>query len=59
VTAAITRPVSRSIAHCELTHLARSPVDLDRTRDQHAAYEAALESVGVRLERLSEAPDCT
>jgi len=57
VTVAITRPVSRSIAHCELTHLARSLIDLDVARDQHAAYEAALESLGVRIERLPEAPD--
>jgi len=54
---AITRPVSRSIARCELTHLTRAPIDFDVACAQHAAYEVALESLGVRIERLPEAPD--
>ncbi|GMV09622.1 MAG: N(G),N(G)-dimethylarginine dimethylaminohydrolase [Gemmatimonadota bacterium] len=54
---AITRPVSRSIAQCELTHVARTPIDLEIARRQHAEYEAALESLGVLIVRLPELPD--
>ena len=54
---AITRAVSRAILHCELTHLDREPIDLVRAREQHAAYEAALEKLGCRVERLPEEPE--
>ena len=53
---AVTRPVSLALLRCELTHLARTPIDIDRAREQHAAYEQALSRVGCRLERLPEAP---
>ena len=43
---AITRQVGRSIINCELTHLERIPIDLPNARLQHAAYEAALRSLG-------------
>ncbi len=51
---AITREVSRSIVHCELTHLARTPIDVERARLQHAEYEAALKSLGVGVLSLPE-----
>jgi len=54
---AITREVSRSLGRCELTHQERLPIDLDRARQQHAAYEACLERLGCRLIRLPELPD--
>ncbi len=54
---ALTREVSRAIAHCELTHLARVPVDVERARAQHAEYEAALEACGCTVVRLDELPD--
>lgn len=54
---ALTRPVSRSIARCELTHVARTPIDLAVAQRQHAEYEGALESLGVRVVRLPELPD--
>lgn len=54
---AITRKVSRSITCCELTHLERIPIDLERAREQHAAYEAALRSLGVEVHNLAEEPD--
>ena len=57
---ALTRPISASFARCELTYLERVPIDLDRARRQHAAYEAVLESLGwtiVRLPPLDEQPD--
>src|SRR5215213_9532287 len=54
---AFTREVSPSIVRCELTHLARTPIDLDRARTQHRAYEAALTSLGCTVRRLPVAPD--
>jgi dimethylargininase len=54
---AFTREVSPSITRCELTHLAREPIDLDRARAQHRAYEAALTSLGCTVRRLPETPD--
>ncbi len=54
---AITRAVSRAIAHCELTHLDRSPIDLTEARRQHDAYEGALRSLGFEVRRLTEEPE--
>ena len=54
---AITRPVSRSIDRCELTNLSRVPIDLERARAQHQAYEEALKSLGVKVLALPEKPD--
>jgi dimethylargininase len=53
---AFTREVSASIVRCELTHLARQPIDLDRARQQHRAYEAALAALGCTVRRLPETP---
>ena len=57
MTIALTREVSPAIVRCELTHLAREPIDLDRAREQHRAYEAALEAAGCTLVRLPAEPD--
>ena len=46
---AITRPVSRSIASCELTELARVPIDYARAVAQHEVYEEALYDMGCKL----------
>lgn len=54
---ALTREVSTSIARCELTHVARTPIDVDLARAQHAAYERALADAGYRVERLPAADD--
>lgn len=54
---AVTRPVSASLAECALTHLARLPIDLDRARHQHAAYEDALRSLGAQVIRAPVADD--
>ena len=54
---AITRQVSRSIESCELTFLARVPMDVDRARQQHAQYEAALKDLGLAVLSLPEEPD--
>jgi len=57
---ALTREISPSIVRCELTHMARLPIDLERARAQHAAYERALGAMGCTVERLEagdEMPD--
>jgi dimethylargininase len=53
---AITREVSRSIVNCELTHLERMPIDVQRARAQHAEYEAALKHLGLAVLSLPEEP---
>ncbi len=53
---AITRQVSRSIVDCELTHLARVPIDVDRARRQHREYEEALKQLGLAVLSLPEEP---
>jgi len=54
---AITREVSRSIDRCELTNLERLPIDLENARRQHRAYRSTLESLGVKVVELPEAPE--
>lgn len=56
-TVALTRAVPSSIVACELTHLAREPIDIDRARAQHAAYEATLRSLGLAVARVPAADD--
>jgi dimethylargininase len=53
---AITREVSRAIIHCELTHLARTPIDIERARNQHTQYEAVLKQLGLAVISLPESP---
>jgi dimethylargininase len=50
---AITREVSPALQSCELTHLARVPIDVELARAQHRQYERALCDAGYRVERLS------
>ena len=54
---ALTREISPRIVECELTHLDRTPIDLERARAEHAAYEAALAALGCEIRRLPPAPD--
>jgi dimethylargininase len=51
-TIAIIRPVSRRIVDCELTHLAREPIDFGVAVAQHEEYEAALIGLGCEVIRL-------
>ncbi len=53
---AITRKVSPSIANCELTHLARVPIDLALAEKQHAAYEQCLATLGCEVHSLPAEP---
>ncbi len=52
---AVTRAVSSCLGQCELTHLDRQPILVERARRQHAAYEAVLRSCGCEVHRLPEA----
>ena len=53
---AITRAVSPAIVNCELTFLDRRPIDLEKAREQHRAYEQLLASLGVEVISLPEEP---
>jgi len=53
---AITRAISPALADCELTHLERVPIDVERAREQHRAYEEALIEAGYLVERLDTSP---
>jgi dimethylargininase len=58
---ALTRGVSPALGRCELTFLARQPIDCDRAARQHAGYERVLEGLGLHVERLeadAALPDC-
>ena len=58
---AVTRDVSRSVAQCELTHLARTPIDYERAREQHEAYRDTLRSLGcdvIEIAADDRHPDC-
>lgn len=46
---AITRELSSTIANCELTHIEREPIDIERARAQHRCYESNLEAFGYEV----------
>ena len=52
---AITRAVPESFARCELTHLARVPIDVSRAAVQHEQYEDALRALGCTIRRVPPA----
>ena len=54
---ALTREISPALESCQLTHLPRVPIDVDRARAQHAAYEWALVDAGCTIRRLDAGPD--
>lgn len=54
---AVTRAVSPAIGGCELSHLERQVIDLERARRQHREYEECLAELGCRLHRLPPAPE--
>jgi dimethylargininase len=54
---AITRKTGAAIVRCELTHLAREPIDVARAVAQHDAYERRLAELGMRVVSLPEEPD--
>jgi dimethylargininase len=54
---AITREVSPALARCELTHLARQPIDPERAGMQHHGYERCLTRLGCAVLRLPAEPE--
>jgi dimethylargininase len=54
---AITRAVSPAILHCELSFIARQPIDLVRAQEQHHAYERLLGKLGARVISLPVEPN--
>jgi len=54
---AITRPVSNTIAECELTHLARSPIHISEAQKQHKNYKQTLKKLGYYILNLPAAHD--
>ncbi|ASJ74794.1 dimethylarginine dimethylaminohydrolase family protein [Granulosicoccus antarcticus] len=53
---AITRAISSAMQDCELTHMDRQALDLDRARQQHEAYNQALRDLAVDVIELAEQP---
>jgi len=53
---AITRGVSPAIVNCELTFVARAPIDLAKAVKQHRAYEQVLEKAGAKVISLPAEP---
>jgi dimethylargininase len=54
---ALTRPPTAAIARCELTHLAREPIDVAIAVGQHRAYERLLEELGTDVLSLPPEPE--
>ncbi|MCQ3938016.1 MAG: dimethylargininase [Chloroflexi bacterium] len=54
---AITRRVSPRFTECELTHIERTPIDLETARAQHADYVRTLDELGCEVIELPEEPD--
>ena len=54
---ALIRAVPESLAHCELTHLARVPIDVQRAAEQHQRYEDTLRSLGCTVRHLPATHD--
>jgi len=54
---AITRAVSPALAECELSFIERKPIDMDKARAQHNAYEATLASLGAKVISLPPEPE--
>jgi dimethylargininase len=52
MTIAITRKVSPRFNECEITHIGRSPIDVDVARVQHHEYVNALASLGCQVLEL-------
>ena len=57
MTIAITRDISPRFAECEITHIERTPIDLDLARSQHRAYVNALRNLGCRVVELPAEAD--
>lgn len=54
---AYTRAVPATITTCQLTHVAREPIDIEEARRQHELYENALRTAGLEVRRLAPRDD--
>lgn len=54
---ALTRKPSTELVKCELTHISRKPINMEKAYDQHREYERSLEEMGCEIHRLPELPD--
>jgi dimethylargininase len=54
---ALTRQVSSALANCQLSFIARQPIDLQKAREQHQAYQQLLGELGARVISLPEEPE--
>jgi len=54
---AITRAVSPAFVQCELSFIARQPIDLKIAEAQHQSYETLLEQLGARVISLPAEPN--
>ncbi len=54
---AITRQVSSALASCELSFIERKPIDMEKARAQHHAYEELLAKLGAKVISLPEEPE--
>lgn len=54
---ALIRDVSPTINACELTHLAREPIDVERATEQHRRYERLLGDLGCEVRKVAAAPE--
>ncbi len=54
---ALTRAVPESLACCELTHLARTPIVVSRAAEQHRQYEDMLRRLGCTVRHLPPTHD--
>lgn len=57
MTIAITRKVSPRFNECEITHIERTPIDVDTARAQHNDYVKTLSQLGCQVIELPEEPD--
>ena len=53
---AITRGVSPAMGNCELTFMARAPIDLAKALEQHRGYEQVLQQFGAKVISLPAEP---
>jgi dimethylargininase len=54
---AITREISPRFAECELTHIERTPIDVNIAREQHCEYVHVLKALGCHVIELPAEPD--
>ena len=54
---AVTRDISPRFNECEITHIERTPIDLDIARAQHSQYVNALKQLGCEVLELPAEAD--